>query len=86
MAGTKEGGAKARDKNIQKYGKNYYAKIGAVGGKLSDNGGFASTKVGKDGLTGQERAKKVGAKGGKASRKTDLRAFHGDGMSYELHD
>jgi len=31
-------------------------------GEMSTTGGFASDKVGKDGLTGPERAKKYGGK------------------------
>ena len=38
--------------------------IGAMGGKVSRKGGFASAKVGKDGLTGAQRAKRAGAVGG----------------------
>lgn len=40
-----------------------------MGGKSSTTGGFASEKIGKDGLTGLERAKLVGAKGGRKSRR-----------------
>lgn len=38
--------------------------IGSKGGSLSKSGGFASKKRGKDGLTGPERARLVGAIGG----------------------
>lgn len=69
MAGTKEGGRKARETNIKKHGKDFYKTIGAKGGRLSKNGGFASDKVGKDGLTGRQRASLVGAIGGFRSRK-----------------
>jgi hypothetical protein len=44
----------------KKYGKDYYSNMGKIGGKLGTTGGFASLKVGKDGLTGKERAKLVG--------------------------
>jgi len=70
MAGNKEGGQKAAATNIRKYGKRFYAVIGSVGGKNGRTGGFASNVVGKDGLTGPERARKVGAIGGKISRRT----------------
>lgn len=33
MAGTKEGGRKARETNIKKYGKDFYQRIGADGGR-----------------------------------------------------
>lgn len=67
--GTTEGGAKAAKAIREKYGEDYYKKIGAVGGSRSSNGGFASDKVGKDGLTGKQRAKIMGAKGGSISRR-----------------
>ena len=41
-------------------------------GKLSRHGGFASELVGKDGLTGRDRAKKCGAIGGRKSRRTKV--------------
>ena len=44
-------------------------EIGSIGGRNSNNGGFASKKVGSDGLTGQQRAKKVGSIGGAISRR-----------------
>lgn len=69
MAGTKEGGAAAAATNKQKYGADFYAKIGAKGGVKSRNGGFGSQAVGIDGLTGLERARQAGAKGGKTSRR-----------------
>ena len=50
-----------------KHGDDFYKRIGSKGGSNSCNGGFASDKVGKDGLTGRERAKLVGAEGGRKS-------------------
>ncbi len=51
----------------------YYRMIGRkggkIGGKKSWNGGFASEIEGKDGLTGHERAKIAGQKGGKKSKR-----------------
>lgn len=69
MAGTKEGGKKAAATNKAKYGKNFYAEIGAKGGRLGRTGGFASYKVGNDGLTGPQRAKLAGAVGGLSRRR-----------------
>lgn len=43
---------------------------GQSGGRKGSSGGFASDKVGKDGLTGKERAVVAGRKGGKVSRRT----------------
>ena len=69
MAGTLEGGRAAAKTNKKIYGKDFYAKIGAIGGSLSTTGGFASDKVGPDGLTGRERAREVGKIGGRKSRR-----------------
>jgi len=69
MAGTKEGGKRAAETNIKKYGLDFYGRIGAIGGKSGNTGGFASEVVGKDGLTGKQRARIVGAVGGTISRR-----------------
>ncbi|MCA9301627.1 hypothetical protein H6801_02665 [Candidatus Nomurabacteria bacterium] len=69
MAGTKAGGAKAALTNKSKYGSDFYASIGAKGGKKGKTGGFASDKKGADGLSGRERARLAGAKGGRISRR-----------------
>lgn len=69
MAGTKEGGMKAAATNKKKYGDKFYAEIGRKGGKNGHEGGFASVNPGKDGLTGPERAKIAGAKGGRLSKR-----------------
>lgn len=61
MAGTKAGGTKAAATNKAKYGKDFYAKIGSVGGKKGTTGGFAANR---------ELARKAGAKGGRISRRT----------------
>lgn len=41
-----------------------------TGGQLGRTGGFASDKKGEDGLTGRERARLAGSKGGRISRRT----------------
>lgn len=64
MPGTQIGGMKARDANYERYGQEFYKRIGSIGGKKNVSGGFASKKVGKDGLTGPERARIAGAVGG----------------------
>ena len=69
MSATVEGGRKAYLTNIAKHGRDFYAKIGQMGGRRSCNGGFASDKVGPDGLTGRQRARVAGSKGGKISRR-----------------
>jgi hypothetical protein len=43
MAGTKAGGKAAAATNKSKYGADFYAKIGAAGGKKGHTGGFSPT-------------------------------------------
>lgn len=69
MAGTKEGGRKAALKNKELHGEDFYRNIGRIGGQRGRTGGFASYNVGEDGLTGRERARVAGAKGGSISRR-----------------
>lgn len=69
MAGTKEGGQKAAATNKKKYGEGFYARIGKRGGQNGHLGGFNSDKIGKDGLTGRERARIAGRKGGSISKR-----------------
>ena len=62
---------------INKYGVDgVHKKMQEIGSKGGSNGkgpgykgGFASNEVGEDGLTGRERAKLAGAKGGAISRR-----------------
>jgi hypothetical protein len=74
MAGTREGGKNAAARNKEKYGDDFYAKIGAMGGKAGRTGGFASSDIGYDGLTGKERARIAGRKGGLIGRRGKGRA------------
>lgn len=68
MAGTEKGGKEAAKTNKKKYGPDFYAKIGAMGGKKGHTGGFAA------GREGRERARKFGAIGGRLSRRGRSRA------------
>jgi len=61
MAGTKTGGRAAASTNKTKYGSDFYAKIGAMGGKKGKTGGFFANR---------ELARLAGAKGGRISRRT----------------
>ncbi len=61
MAGTKAGGQAAATTNKTKYGSDFYAKIGAKGGKNGRTGGFYANR---------ELARIAGAKGGRISRRT----------------
>jgi general stress protein YciG len=69
VAGNKEGGRAAAETNKRKYGHGFYAEIGKLGGAKGRTGGFASDKIGADGLTGRERAAHVGRVGGAISRR-----------------
>lgn len=60
MSGTKEGGRKAALTNKMKHGDDFYARIGARGGRNGHTGGFAANP---------ELAKIAGAKGGKKSKR-----------------
>ena len=77
MVGTKAGGAKAAKTNKERHGDDFYRRIGKRGGQNGHTGGFNSDKVGKDGLTGFERAKIAGAKGGSISRRTGVKNGEG---------
>ena len=69
MSGTKAGGVKARNTNYERHGKDFYVTIGKKGGMNGRTGGFFSNKIGKDGLTGRERARVAGRNGGLISRR-----------------
>lgn len=75
MSGTKAGGRKAARRNKENFGEDYYRIIGAQGGEQGTTGGFASSKIGADGLTGRQRAKIVGVKGGHNRHKKSQRIF-----------
>ena len=60
MAGTKSGGAKAAATNKNKYGKDFYSRIGAMGGKVGRTGGFYANR---------DLARMAGRKGGLKSRR-----------------
>lgn len=68
MAGSSIGGKKTALKNLAR-DPDFYKKIGRIGGRNGTTGGFASDLVGEDGLTGLERAKIAGRKGGTISRR-----------------
>ena len=60
MAGTKAGGVKAASTNKNRHGSDFYAKIGAKGGKKTGPKGFALNR---------DLARAAGAKGGRISRR-----------------
>jgi general stress protein YciG len=60
MAGTKAGGLKASATNKQRWGEDFYKRIGAKGGRNGHTGGFAANR---------ELASIAGKKGGSISRR-----------------
>lgn len=60
MSGTKLGGIKARETNYKRNGKDFYKRIGALGGKNGHTGGFSANPA---------LASIAGAKGGRISRR-----------------
>lgn len=60
MAGTPKGGALAAKTNKAKYGADFYARIGAMGGRVGHTGGFYANR---------ELAREAGRKGGLKSRR-----------------
>ena len=72
MSGTKEGGLKSAKTIKDKYGKDFYKNLARKGGRISSEKGFASSKVGRDGFAGPERAKLMGSLGGALSRRKQV--------------
>lgn len=60
MSGTLAGGKLAAKTNKERYGNDWYARIGSIGGKNGHTGGFAADP---------ERARRAGAIGGKRSKR-----------------
>lgn len=60
MAGSIAGGKKAAQTNMSKFGSDFYKRIGALGGKKSKTGGFASS---------HNLAVVAGRKGGQISKR-----------------
>ena len=69
MVQTKAGDRKTAQTIKEKWGTDFYREIGRKGGKNGHTGGFASNVIGRDGLTGKERARIAGKKGGTISRR-----------------
>lgn len=61
MSGTIKGGREAAKRNKRLYGKDFYARIGAAGGRVKTRKGFAVNR---------ELARQAGARGGRLSRRT----------------
>lgn len=59
MAGVRAGGLKAVETLKEKYGEDYFSKIGRKGGKAHGKGGFNDRSL----------ARRAGAKGGRISKR-----------------
>lgn len=75
MVMTKAGGVKVRETIEKKYGRDFWKKIGAIGGKKGGKKGFALD---------HERAVAAGRKGGKKS--TRLGVKNGEGKKHNKVD
>ncbi len=71
MSQTKEGAKKVAAANLAR-DPDFYKRIGSIGGKNGNTGGFASEKISDDGLTGKQRASIAGSKGGRISRRRKI--------------
>jgi len=60
MSGTKAGGLKAAQRIKEKQGPDFFARIGAIGGRNGHTGGFAANP---------ELAREAGRIGGKISKR-----------------
>lgn len=60
MAGTKVGGMRAAETNKKRHGPDFYAVIGAKGGRNGTTGGFFANR---------ELARTAGALGGRKSKR-----------------
>lgn len=75
MAGTKVGGSKARETNKAKYGSDFYAQIGRIGGHNGHTGGFAANpglakEAGR--LGGLKSKRPKGVKRSRAAEQRDI--------------
>lgn len=61
MAGNSKGGQLAAETNKKRHGADFYARIGAMGGKKGRTGGFFANR---------DLARAAGQKGGRISRRT----------------
>jgi len=75
MSATKAGGIKAREANYLRHGKDFYKRIGALGGAKKVKKGFALNP---------ELARKCGRIGGLLSRRTGVR--NGEGKRWIAYE
>lgn len=62
--GTREGGLKAKKANIERYGADYYSRMGSIGGRATGMKGFA--------VMSPEKRREAGRKGGSRSSRAGV--------------
>lgn len=77
MAGTKEGARKAQATIAKKYGSDFYANIGRIGGRNGHTGGFAANP---------ELAREAGRKGGLISKRGPAKVSLGYNLKYDRYE
>lgn len=77
MPGNRIGGLKASATNKARYGKDWYARIGRIGGQNGHTGGFAANP---------ELAKEAGRKGGAISKRGPAKYPHLSKTSASVRD
>lgn len=68
MSGTITGGKQAAQTNKERYGEDWYKRIGAIGGKKGTTGGFAYAKLNYS-EDDPRHPKNAGTKGVKISKR-----------------
>ena len=69
MSQTKEGALKAKARNIEKYGSDYYSVIGTAGAKAYKERQIEGIAKPRGFQANRELAVRAGAKGGRISRR-----------------
>lgn len=69
MSGTTAGGKKAAAVNIKRHGKDFYSRIGRIGGQNGHTGGFAAMSP--------EKRREAGRKGGHISSRAGVKTGEG---------
>lgn len=85
ISGTIAGGRKTRETNYKKHGKDFYKRIGAIGGRRGSTGGFYANRA---------LASIAGAMGGRVSKrgyklvgeKDGQKIYRKDGKDYTIED
>lgn len=80
MSGTRAGGLKTVETNKRLHGEDFYARIGAKGGRNGHTGGFAADR---------DRARIAGAKGGATSKRDEAKKWwdeNEDKIEYMMDD